>query len=92
MQHPDPPEPVTPTKSPGNHGAGHDNTEAERFSSESDDDQGEVEEPVAPKKRTRVIAQHVQVKRWVTGERAELDDEDIEQDLFEEARQLMQLS
>jgi hypothetical protein len=34
----------------------------------------------------------VPVKRWITGELAEMDDEDIENQLFEEARQLMQLS
>jgi hypothetical protein len=34
----------------------------------------------------------VLVKRWVTGERAVLPDEDIERELFEEARKLMHLS
>ncbi len=51
-QLPDAPDPVTPTKSLRNYGAGHDNTDAESSSDESDDDQGEEEEPVAPKKRT----------------------------------------
>ncbi len=52
-QPPDAPDPVKPTKSLHNYGAGHDNTDAEGSSAESDDDQGEEEEPVAPKKRTR---------------------------------------
>jgi hypothetical protein len=43
---------------------------------------------VAPKKRTRVLAQY----ELVTGEQAAMNDEDIENQLFEEARQLMQLS
>ena len=90
-QHPDAPDPVTPTKSLRNYGAQHDNPDAESSSAESDEDQGEEEEPVAPKKRTRVLAQYVPVKRWITGERAEMDDEDIENQLFEEARELMQL-
>jgi hypothetical protein len=52
---PDAPDPFKPTKSLRNYGAGHDNTvtDAECFSTESDDDYGEEEEPVAPKKRTR---------------------------------------
>jgi hypothetical protein len=46
-------------------------------SAESDDDEGEEEESVAPK-GTRVLAQYMLVKRWVTGELAEMDEEDIE--------------
>jgi hypothetical protein len=55
MKLPDPPDPVTPTKSLLNHGAGHDNPEAEKSSDESDDDESLAEEPVAPKKRKRVV-------------------------------------
>ncbi len=69
----DAPGPVTPTKSLCNYGAGHDNMD----SAESDDDEGEEEESVAPK-GTRVLAQYMLVKRWVTGELAEMDEEDIE--------------
>ena len=57
-QLPDASDPVTPTKSLRNHGALHDNTDAESSSAESDDDESEVEEPVAPKKRARVSAQY----------------------------------
>ena len=71
----DAPNPVTPTKSLRNYWAGHDNTDAE---SSSADDEGENEEPVAHKKRTRVLAQYVLVKRLVTGELAEMNEEDIE--------------
>jgi hypothetical protein len=85
------PDPVTPTKLLRNNGARHDNPDAETSSAESDEDHSEEKEPVAPKKRTRVLARYVPVKRWITGERAEMDDEDIENQLFEEARQLMQL-
>ncbi len=38
------------------------------------------------KKRKRAVAEYVFVKRWVTGERAVLPEEDIERELFEEAR------
>ncbi len=86
------PDPVSPTKLLRNNGAWHDNPDAETSSAESDEVHGEEKEPVAPKKRTRVLAQYVPVKRWITGELAEMDDEDIENQLFEEARQLMQLS
>jgi hypothetical protein len=89
---PDAPDPVTPTKSLRNYGARHDNPDAECSRAESDEDQGEEEEPVAPKKRTRVLAQYVLVEQWITGERAEMDDEDIENQLVEEACELMQLS
>jgi len=91
-QLPDAPDPVTPTKSLRNYGARHEHLDAENPSDETDEDQGEEEEPVAPKKRTRVLAQYVLVEQWITGERAEMDDEDIENQLFEEARELMQLS
>jgi hypothetical protein len=74
----DAPDPVTPTKSLCNYGARHDNPHAESSSAESDEDQGKEEEPVAPKKRTRVLAKYVRVKQWITGERAEMDEEDIE--------------
>jgi hypothetical protein len=40
--------------------------DAESSSAESYDDQGEEEDPVAPKKRTHVLAQYVLVKRWFT--------------------------
>jgi hypothetical protein len=84
----DAPDPVTPTKSLRNYGAGHDNMD----SAESDDDEGEEEEPVAPKKGTRVLAQYMLVKRWVTGELAEMDEEGIENELLVEAHELMQIS
>jgi hypothetical protein len=72
-QLPDASNPVTPTKSLRNYGAGHeshDNTDAissitkvnSSSSAESDDDEGEKEYPVAPKKRTCVLAQYVLIK------------------------------
>jgi hypothetical protein len=88
----DSPDPFTPTKSLRSYGGRHDNTYVESSSAESDDDEGEEEEPVMPKKRTGVLAQYVLVKGWVTGEHAEMDEEDIENQLLVEARKLMQLS
>jgi hypothetical protein len=91
-QLPDATDPVTPTKSLCNNGAGHDHANAESSSAESDDDEGEKEEPVATKKGTRVLAEYVLVKRWITGERAEMNEEDIENQLLVEACELMHLS
>jgi hypothetical protein len=81
--------PDTLTKSLRNYRARHDNPGPESSSAQSDEDQGEEEEPVAPKKRMQGLAQYVPVKRWINGERAEMDDEDNENQLFEEARELM---
>jgi hypothetical protein len=68
-------------KSLCNYGARHDNTDTEGSRAESDDDEGKEEEPIVPKKGTRILAQYVLVKLWVTGERAEIDEEDIEKEL-----------
>jgi hypothetical protein len=82
------PNPVTPTKPPRNDRAGHDNSDAEIPLTQSD----EEEEERQKQKRKRVIAEYELVKRWVTGERAVQPEEDIERELFEEARELMHLS
>jgi hypothetical protein len=67
------PDPVTPTKRPRNDRAGYDNSDAERSASESNGD----EKLTSKKKwqRFRVAAQYFPVKRWITGERAEMPEE-----------------
>jgi hypothetical protein len=92
VQPPDPPAPVMPTQPLPNDGAGHDNLDAESSERESDDDECEDEDLVPQKKRKRVVAEYVLVKRWITGERAEQHEEDIGQELLGEARKLMHLS
>jgi hypothetical protein len=87
-QIPESPNPVTPTKPQRNDGAGHDNSDAEFPLTQSDEE--EEERPI--QKRKRVIAEYELVKQWVTGERAVHPEEDIERELFVEARELMQLS
>ncbi len=52
----------------------------------------EEEQERLKQKRKRVIAEYELVKRWVTRERAVEPEEDIERELFEEARELMHLS
>jgi hypothetical protein len=84
-QTPGPPNPVTPTKPPRNDGACYDNSDAQIPLTQSD----EEEEERRKQKRKRVVAEYEQVKRWVTGKRAVLPEEDIERELFEEARELM---
>jgi hypothetical protein len=87
-QIPQPSNPVTPTKPPRNDGAGYDNSDAEFALTQSDEEQEERPK----KKRKRVIAEYELVKRWVIRERAVLPEDDIEHELFEEARELMHLS
>ncbi len=55
-------------------------------------DEEEEKRPKQTRKRKRVIAEYELVKRWVTGERAVQPEDDIERELFEEARELMHLS
>ena len=80
--------PRTPTKSTGNDGAGADNhndsTESEN-SSDSD-------LPQAKQKRRRAPLDYVLIKQWVTGEKAAMDDEDIDNEMFNEAREFMSAS
>ncbi len=87
-QIPESPNPVTPTKPPRNDGAGYDNSDAEFPLTQSDQE----EEERSKQKRKRVIAEYEAVKRWVTGERAVQPADDIERELFEEARESMHLS
>jgi hypothetical protein len=86
------PNPTTPTTSSRNDGAGHAESDDEGGTTEDDnDDDDELESP-QKKRRKRVTIEYVSVKRWVTGERALLTDEDIARELFEKARYLMALS
>jgi hypothetical protein len=85
---PKPPNPVTPTKLTRNDGASYDNSDAELPLTQSH----EEEEERPKQNRKRVVAEYELVKRWVIGEQAVLCEEDIERELFEEARELMHLS
>ncbi len=85
---PNPALPVTPTKPPGNDGAYHDNSDAGRSVTESD----EEVELLPNKKRKHVLATYEVVQRWVTGDRAKQPEEGIERRILEHARLLMHLS
>ena len=66
-QGPEPPNPVTPTESTGNDGAGHADPDAENSDAESD-----LEAPQKQKRAHTVLSYEV-VQRWVTGNRAVRD-------------------
>ena len=82
--------PSTPTKSTGNDGAGadhhNDSTDSEN-SSDSD-------LPQVKQKRRRTLQDYVLIKHWVTGEKekAAMEDEDIDNEMFNEARAFMSAS
>ena len=85
-QGPEPPNPVMPSDSTGNDGAGHADPDAENTDSESD-----LEAP-QKQKRARTLLAYEVVQRWVTGDRAELTDQEIQTQLEVEASKLMELS
>ena len=75
-------DPITPSTPPRNDGAGHAKSDGDGVSTEDDDD-AELQLPVK-KKRNITTESYVDVKRWVTGDRAEMPEEDIERELFED--------
>ena len=76
--------PRTPTKSTGNDGAGADDQNGSTESENSSDD------GLASAKQKN--AKYVLMKRWVTGEEAEMEEEDIENEMFGLARDYMSAS
>ena len=75
-----------PTDSTGDDGAGHAEPDAENAESGSD-----LEAP-QKRKRPRTVLSYEVVKRWTTGERAELTEDEIKAELAMEATILMELS
>ena len=83
------PPPVTPTKQSRNDGASHADPDAEDPDQQSDQE----EELGATKIRPpRHVLQYEVVKRWVTGDKAELDNAAIEAELDEIMREHLELS
>ena len=85
-QSPEPPNPAMPTDSTGNAGAGDAEPDAENAESGSD-----LEAP-QKRKRPRTVLSYEVVPRWVTGDRAELTEQEIQTQLEVEACKLMELS
>ena len=87
-QSPEPPNPAMPTDSNGNAGAGDAEPDAENSESGSDLD----EELPQKRKRPHTVLSYEVVKRWTTGERAELTEDEIKAELAMEATIQMELS
>jgi hypothetical protein len=86
---PAPEHPVTPTKPTCNDGASQADPDAKVRETDSD-----REEDLGAKKirRPRHVLKYVVVKRWVTGDRAEMDEDQIRSELEADMRHLMELS
>ena len=82
--------PSTPTKSTGNDGAGADNHNDTTESENSSD----FDLPPAKQKRRRTLQDYVLIKHWVTGEKekAAMEDEDIDIEMFNETHAFMSAS
>ena len=92
---PETPIPVTPTKPLGNAGAGHDSPDAENSELEYDSDEPRRKKRkprTETKKRERHLITYVPIKRWPTGEGADMNLEEILFEVEEEARREMLLS
>jgi hypothetical protein len=76
--------PCTPPRPTGNGGAGHSESDAQMDSeNDSDEDQQDGDK----KRKWNGRREFTLMKRWVTGEKAEMDSEDVERELFELARE-----
>ena len=72
----------------GNDGAGADDQNGSTESENSSD----FDLPQAKQKRRRTPLDYVLIKEWVTGEKAVMDEEDIEHEMFNAARDFMSAS
>ncbi len=80
----DPDPPCTPQKSTGNGGAGRVDLDCQM---ESDDDDSYDLQVAKPKRKWNGKMEWTLMKRWVTGQKAEMEHEDIDRELFELARE-----
>jgi hypothetical protein len=91
------PNPVTPTESPHNAGAGQDNPDTEISECLYDSDElfrKIKKKQVETKKWERhlIVTVYVPIKRWQTGDRADMEEEEMMFDVAAEARKEMLLS
>jgi hypothetical protein len=89
MNTPDAEPPCTPPKPTGNGGAGRVDPDGQ-INSDSDD----LDEPQSAMSKRKWNGREAwtMMKRWVTGEQAEMDQDDIDRELFELAREWMEVS
>jgi hypothetical protein len=94
-QDPETPNPVTPTKPPRNAGASQDNPDADNSECQYDSYEPRRKQKkrrVETKKRDRHLIVYVPIKRWPTGDRAEIKEDEMTFDIAEEAHKEMLLS
>ena len=83
------PHPATPTKPSRNDGASHADSDAADPDPRSDEEEESGAKLIRP---PRHVLQYEVVKRWVTGEKAVLDQKAIEAELDEIMREHLELS
>ena len=81
--------PCTPPRPTGNAGTGRSESDSEMDSPQASDDDlpGDTR-----KRKWNGRKEFTLIKRWVTGEKADMDSEDIERELFELARDWIMMS
>jgi hypothetical protein len=89
MNAPDADPPCTPPRPTANGGAGHSDSD-DQMNSENDSD--EDQQDGDKKRKWNGRREFTLMKRWVTGDKAEMDSEDFERELFELARDWMSQS
>jgi len=90
---PPPPGFSTPTKVNGNDGAGHAEPDAEGTESESDADaEKQFDESTGKKRAYHPFRQYTEIKRWKTGAESELEDEQIDHEIYTHMKKFMQQS
>ena len=90
---PPPPGFSTPTKVNGNDGAGHAEPDAEGTESESDADvEKQFDESTGKKREYHPFRQYTEIKRWKTGAESELEDEQINHEIYTLMKKFMQAS
>ena len=92
MNAPDPDPPCTPPKSTGNggdRGAGRVDPDGHMESKDDDSDDLQV---AKPKRKWNGKMEWTLMKRWVTGEKAEMEQEDTDRELFKLGREWMAVS
>ena len=83
----------TPTKVNGNDGAGHAEPDAEGTESESDADvEKQFDESTGKKREYHPFRQYTEIKRWKTGAESELEEEQINHEIYTLMKKFMQAS
>jgi hypothetical protein len=91
MNAPDPDPPCTPPKATGNGGAGRVDLDGQTESKDDDDDPHDLQ-VAKPKRKWNCKMEWTLMKQWVTGQKAEMEQEDLDRELFELAREWMSVS